>query len=67
MTGGLGSVGYDLFQTATRVLRIDDLELLEYAQEESKQLAELDYEKCKSGWCLFLDSNDVSKLTFACR
>jgi hypothetical protein len=60
-------VGYDLFQTTTRVLRTNDLELLEYAQEESKQLVELDCEKCKCSWCLFLDSNDVSKLTFACR
>jgi hypothetical protein len=50
MTSGLGSVGYDLFQTATRVLRTDDLELIEYAQEESKQLVELDCEKCESGW-----------------
>jgi hypothetical protein len=67
MTGGLGSVGYDLFQIAMRVLQTDDQELIEYALEESKQLMELDCEKCESGWCLFLDNSDVTKLMFACR
>jgi hypothetical protein len=36
--GRLGSVGYDFFQHATKVLRIEEVELLKYAKEEGKQL-----------------------------
>jgi hypothetical protein len=65
--GGLGSMGYDFFQRATRVLKTKQIELLEYADEEGKKLFEFDIEKCDMGWSLFPDSTDVSQLTFACR
>jgi hypothetical protein len=38
--GGLGFVGYDFFQCTTKVLQTEELELKEYAEEDSKRLVE---------------------------
>jgi hypothetical protein len=65
--GRLGSMGYGFFQRATKILQTKELEVLKYVEEESKQSLELDVEKCDTGWCLFPNSIDVLKFTFACR
>jgi hypothetical protein len=52
---------------ANKALVTDEVELKEYAKEESKPLIELDQSKCDKGWCLFPSNIDLSILAFACR
>lgn len=66
-SGGLGSVGDDLFERLTKTLTTDEVELKEYAKEEEKPMIELDQSKCDRGWCLFPSSSDLSTLAFGCR
>jgi hypothetical protein len=67
VSGGLGSVGDNMFERLTKNLATDEVELKEYAEEENKPLIELDQSKCDRGWCLFPSSSDLSTLAFGCR
>lgn len=66
-SGGLGSIGDDIFERLIKTLATDEVELKEYAQEENKPLIELDQSKCERGWCLYPNSSDLSTLAFGCR
>jgi hypothetical protein len=66
-SGGLGSVGDDMFERLMKSLATDEVELKEYAEEENKPLIELDQSKYDRGWCLFPSSSDLSTLVFGCR
>jgi hypothetical protein len=48
-SGGLRSIGDDLFERLTKSVEIDEVELKEYAEEENKPLVELDQSKCDKG------------------
>ena len=48
-SGGLGSIGDNMFERLTKTLAIDEVEFKEYVEEENKPLIELDQRKYERG------------------
>jgi hypothetical protein len=66
-SGGLESVGDDLFQPLTKISTTKEFELQEYANKEKKRLVGFDLSKCDTSWYLILSSSNPSILAFAFR